>query len=121
MNEKDPSWRVGLSPEELGPSSPLVPPLFQSSVYCLPDLDALDRVMDGEETGFISARDGHPNAERLAERLAALEGAGWALVCGSGMAAVSAAILATLQQGDSLVASNRLYGRTTQLFIQELS
>jgi cystathionine beta-lyase/cystathionine gamma-synthase len=106
---------------DLGPSSPLVPPLYQSSVYCLPDLDALDRVMDGEEDGFIYARDGHPNGERLAERLADLEGAGWALVCGSGMAAVSAAILATVQQGDALVASNRLYGRTTQLFLQELS
>src|SRR4051794_25301920 len=106
---------------DLGLSSPLVPPLFQSSVYCLPDLDALDRVMDGEEAGFIYARDGHPNAQRLAERLAALEGAGWALVCGSGMAAVSAAVLSTVQQGDGIVASNRLYGRTTQLFMQELS
>ena len=37
---------------DLGPSSPLVPPLFQSSVYCLPDLDALDRVMEGEEAGL---------------------------------------------------------------------
>ena len=47
----------------LGPSVPLVPPLYQSSVYTLPDLDALDRVMNGEEPGFIYARDGHPNAE----------------------------------------------------------
>src|SRR5262249_18983130 len=70
---------------------------------------------------FIYARDGHPNAQRLAERLAVLEGAGWAIVCGSGMAAVSAAVLSTVQQGDGIVASNRLYGRTTQLFMQELS
>jgi cystathionine beta-lyase/cystathionine gamma-synthase len=106
---------------DLGPSSPLVPPLFQSSVYCLPDLDALDRVMDGEEAGFIYARDGHPNAQRLAWRLADLEGAGWGVVCGSGMGAVSAAVLSLVQQGDGIVASNRLYGRTTQLFMQELS
>ncbi len=105
----------------LGPSTPLVPPLYQSSVYCLPDLDALDRVMEGEETGFIYARDGHPNAQRLAERLAELEGAAWAVVCGSGMAAVSACLLSVVQQGDRIVASNRLYGRTTQLFVQELS
>src|SRR4051794_4217968 len=106
---------------DLGPSSPLVPPLYQSSVYCLPDLDALDRVMNGEEEGFIYARDGHPNGQRLARRLADLEGAGWAVVCGSGMAAVSAAVLSLVQQGDRVVASNRLYGRTTQLFQQELS
>jgi cystathionine gamma-synthase len=109
-----------LSCADLGPSIPLVPPLYQSSVYTLPDLDALDRVLNGEEPGFIYARDGHPNARHLAARLAALEGASWALVCGSGMAAVSALLLATLEQGGRVVASNRLYGRTTQLLHEEL-
>src|SRR5438876_5012617 len=94
---------------ELGSSVPLVPPLYQSSVYTLPDLDALDRVMNAEEPGFIYARDGHPNARHLAAQLAALEGAAWAAVCGSGMAAISALLLATVQQGDRIVASDRLY------------
>ena len=107
--------------DNLGRSTPLVPPLYQSSVYCLPDLDALDRVMNGEETGYIYARDSHPNAHRLARRLADMEEAGWAVVCGSGMGAVSAAILAHAQQGDRILASNRLYGRTTQLLTQELT
>jgi cystathionine beta-lyase/cystathionine gamma-synthase len=104
----------------LGSSTPLVPPLYQSSVYTLPDLDALDRIMNAEEPGFIYARDAHPNARRLAEQLAVLHGAEWSAICGSGMAAISAVILATLQKGDRIVASHRLYGRTTQLFGQEL-
>jgi cystathionine beta-lyase/cystathionine gamma-synthase len=104
----------------LGVSTPLAPALYQSSVYTLPDLDALDRITEGEEPGFIYARDAHPNARRLAERLAVLEGGDWATVCGSGMAAISAILLAHLQKGDRIVASNRLYGRTTQLFGQEL-
>ncbi len=104
----------------LGSSIPLVPPLYQSSVYTLPDLDALDRIMNAEEPGFIYARDAHPNARRLAEQLAELEGAAWSAMCGSGMAAISAIILATVQKGDRIVASNRLYGRTSQLFGQEL-
>ena len=104
----------------LGSSTPLVPPLYQSSVYTLPDLDALDRIMNAEEPGFIYARDAHPNARRLAEELAKLHGAEWSAICGSGMAAISAIILANLQKGDRIVASNRLYGRTTQLFGQEL-
>lgn len=104
----------------LGCSVPLVPPLYQSSVYTLPDLDALDRISDGAEPGFIYARDAHPNARRLAEALARLEGADWGIICGSGMAAISAILLATLQKGDRIVASNRLYGRTTQLLGQEL-
>jgi cystathionine beta-lyase/cystathionine gamma-synthase len=104
----------------LGQSVPLVPPLYQSSVYSLPDLDALDRIMDARTPGFIYARDGHPNARQLADQLAALEGATWSLVCGSGMAAISAVVLATVSQGERIVASNRLYGRTTQLLMEEL-
>jgi cystathionine beta-lyase/cystathionine gamma-synthase len=103
-----------------GSSSPLVPPLYQSSVYTLPDLDALDRIYDGEESGFIYARDAHPNGRQLAATLAALEGAEWALVGGSGMASISTIVLALVQQGQRIVASNRLYGRTVQLFEQEL-
>src|ERR1700745_4141854 len=105
----------------LGDSAPLVPPLYQSSVYTLPDLDALDRIMNAEEPGFIYARDGHPNARHLAAQIAQLEGAAWGVVCGSGMAAISAILLPLLQQGDRIVASNRLYGRTSQLFAQEFS
>ena len=107
-------------PSSLGSSVPLVPPLYQSSVYKLPDLDALDRILDAHEAGFIYARDAHPNARRLASQLAEWEGAQWALVTSSGMAAISAIILATVQQGQRIVASHRLYGRTSQLFQQEL-
>jgi cystathionine beta-lyase/cystathionine gamma-synthase len=105
---------------QLGPSVPLVPPLYQSSVYNLPDLDALDRVMNGEQAGFIYARDGHPNAKALADKLAKLESAKWAIVCGSGMAALSAAFFGYVSLGDRIVASNRLYGRTNKLLRQEL-
>lgn len=112
------SPRHGLPP--LGPSTPLVTPLFQSSVYTLPDLDALDRIMNAEEPGFIYARDAHPNAKRLGQLLAEAEGARWGVVTGSGMAAITALVVANVQQGQRIVASNRLYGRTTQLFTQEL-
>ena len=50
----------------LGSSTPLVPPLYQSSVYTLPDLDALDRIYNAETPGFIYARDAHPNGRALA-------------------------------------------------------
>jgi cystathionine gamma-synthase len=104
----------------LGHTVPLVPPLYQSSVYTLPDLDALDGVLEGGEPGFIYARDAHPNARLLGERLAKLESGRWGVICGSGMAAISAILLAFAQQGQRIVASNRLYGRTVQLLDQEL-
>src|SRR5213075_1087007 len=100
------------SSSALGRSVPLVPPLYQSSVYTLPDLDALDRIMEGESPGFIYARDAHPNARHLAAQIVSLEGGEWAMICGSGMAAISAIVLSVVGQGDRIVASNRLYGRT---------
>jgi cystathionine beta-lyase/cystathionine gamma-synthase len=116
MARPDPSGHPAL-----GATTPLVPPLYLASVYCLPDLDALDAVVDGQQPGFIYARDGHPNARHLAEQLAALEGARWAVVCGSGMGALTAALLTHTQQGDRVIAANSLYGRTTQLLVEELS
>jgi cystathionine beta-lyase/cystathionine gamma-synthase len=106
---------------DLGTSSPLVPPLYQSSVYTLPDLDALDRILDEGQPGYIYARDSHPNAKSLAARLAVMESAHWAMITSSGMAALSAIFLATLQAGSRVVAGNRLYGRTTQQLSQELT
>ncbi len=108
------------APAALGQTAPLVPPIYQSSVYTLPDLDALDAILDEGAAGFIYARDAHPNARRLAQCLADAESAQWGLVTSSGMAAITAIVVATMQQGQRIVASNRLYGRTVQLFAQEL-
>ncbi|HZZ82187.1 MAG TPA: aminotransferase class I/II-fold pyridoxal phosphate-dependent enzyme [Gemmataceae bacterium] len=105
----------------LGKTKPLVTPIYQSSVYSIPDLDALDAIMNDGQPGFIYARDAHPNARQLGKMLAQIESAEWGVITGSGMAAISAIVLATVQQGQRVLASNRLYGRTVQLFTQELS
>src|SRR5947209_1342421 len=104
----------------LGQTKPLVTPIYQSSVYTLPDLDALDAIMNDGEPGYIYARDAHPNARLIGKHLAHAESAAWGVITGSGMAAISAIVLATVQQGQRILASNRLYGRTVQLFTQEL-
>ena len=108
-------------PTPLGRSTPLVSPLYQSAVYTLPDLDALDEIMNSGQPGFIYIRDGHPNSRLLAEQLTALEVAEWSIITASGMAAITAIMLGTLQQGDRVVASNRLYGKTSSLLKTELS
>ena len=55
-------------------SHPLAPPIELSTVYCLADLDHVDALNDGSAKGFIYARDGHPNASQLAEKMAAAGG-----------------------------------------------
>ena len=76
---------------------------------------------EGRMSGFFYARDGHPNAVQLADKLARLERGEAGLVCASGMAAVAASMLALLEQGDHVAVSDGLYGKTTTLATRELS
>jgi cystathionine beta-lyase/cystathionine gamma-synthase len=102
-------------------TAPLSPPLQLSSVYRVDDLRAIDALYQGEEPGFIYARDGHPNASQLASKIAALEGAEAGFVCASGMAAESAVFLTCLGQGDEVALSDGIYGRTVALVGRELA
>lgn len=56
-----------------------------------------------------------------AEKLAALEGAETAIVLASGMAAISASLLAVLATGDHLVLQADLYGGTHRFLLAELT
>ena len=53
-----------------------------------------------------------PNQEIINAKVAAIEGAEAALVTGSGMTAISGALLSVLKPGDHLLAQDRLYGGT---------
>lgn len=70
----------------------------------------------GEEEGYVYARFSNPTVSALQTRLAALEGAEGCVATASGMSAILALAMATLQAGDHVVASNGLFGATQQLF-----
>lgn len=70
----------------------------------------------GAEEGNVYARFSNPTVSMFEERLAALEGAEDCVATASGMSAIMALVLAHLQQGDHIVASNSLFGATVQLF-----
>jgi len=60
-----------------------------------------------------------PNHTALHQKLAAIENAPAALVAASGMAAISATLLAVLKSGDHLLAQNCLYGGTHNLLTDD--
>lgn len=101
-------------------TTPLVPPLYPSVVYRAADADQLDDMYEGRASGFTYARENHPNAAMLADKLAWLEGAESGVMTGSGMAAVTAVLLGLLTAGDHVIAGNQLYGRSLRLLTQEL-
>jgi len=101
-------------------TSPLVPPIVPSAVFVARDADHMNGVYEGREQGFTYGREGGPNAELLAAKIASLEGAECGLITSSGMSAVAAILLGLLKAGDHVVAGNQLYGRTLRLVTQEL-
>ena len=122
MTPYDLTTRAARAGEEARPagSTPLVEPIYQSTVYAFPDLETLDRAMSGEEPASFYYRNGTPNAATLERALAGLEGTEAALVAASGMAAISAALLGVLKTGDHVVADARVYGVTYALLAEEL-
>ena len=105
-------------------SRPLVTPIHPSVVYISTDLDEIDDQYEGRIEGYTYAREGHPNATVLAEKIDWLEHlpaeAGRGIVTGSGMAAVSTLFLSLLEKGDHIVAGDQLYGRCLRLLRQDL-
>ncbi len=83
----------------------VVTPVFQSANYLMADEATYDAVR------YIRLSNS-PNHFALQARLAALESAEVALVTASGMAAISATILAYVASGEHLLAQKTLYGGT---------
>lgn len=72
-------------------------------------------MFSGEEDGNVYARFTNPSVSLFEERLAALEGAEDCIATASGMAAITAMIMANLSSGDHIVASKSLFGSSIQL------
>jgi cystathionine beta-lyase/cystathionine gamma-synthase len=90
---------------------PVVAPLVQSVNY-------VQEV--GTDAGVLYPRYGNtPNADRVQQTLAALEGGEAALCLSSGQGATACALFALLRPGDHLLASRWLYGGTRRLVTEE--
>lgn len=101
---------AGNPPRQAG--APLVPPLVSSATFFnAPEPEG--EVLYGRYANTAAHK-------RVGARLAALEGAEAGLVCGSGMAAITLAILTFAGAGDHLVAADTLYGGTRALLTREL-
>ncbi len=76
-------------------------------------------MLAGEIPGHVYRRNGHPNSLLLAEKCRDLHGADEAAITASGMAAMALALLSQCRQGDHLIVSNQMYGRSLTLLGDE--
>jgi methionine-gamma-lyase len=97
------------SKEHLGS---LVPPLYQSSTFTFDSAEQGENRFSGLEEGFIYSRLANPTVKILEERIAGLEKGEDALAFSSGMAAVSAVLVALTKTGDHILCSQGVYGCT---------
>jgi cystathionine gamma-synthase len=99
---------------------PIGAPIQPSVVYAAESPDALDAQYEGRAHGYTYAREGHPNADRLAALIGAMEGVEGGLVTGSGMAAVAAVLMGLTRTGDHVLGGDQLYGRSLRMMSEEL-
>src|SRR5581483_3942132 len=91
-------------------------PLHLSVAYGYADARDLVAVFQNRAAGFVYGRQGNPTTAALEAKITRFE-QGVASVCFStGMAAIGAAMLALLRDGDHLVASQFLFGNTVSMF-----
>ena len=107
------------------------PPVFLTSTFAFKSAedgkDFFDYVAgrktppNAQDAGLVYSRFNHPNLQIVEERLAVLEGGEGALMFASGMAAITAAILAFARPGDTILHSQPLYGGTETLLVGTLA
>ncbi|MBI5363143.1 MAG: PLP-dependent transferase [Planctomycetes bacterium] len=102
-------WRA--TPEK----KDVVVPVAHAATFLLDDA-SYRAMLDGRvDEAEIYTRLGNPTLAAVQNKLAALEGAERALLFGSGMAAIHAALLSRVKAGSRVVAQRGLYGSTWDL------
>lgn len=120
--------------ESENPMHAHVAPIFQTSTFNFPDVATGAAIVGRSQAGYYYTRLNNPNLEQLARKISLLEAidlvqaspqqkpeelcAGQ--VFASGMAAISAVLLASLKTGDTIIAQEALYGHTYN-FLKEIA
>lgn len=99
--------RGGTARSEWGETSEA---LFLTSGYSYDSAAEVAARFAGEAQGMTYSRLQNPTVEMLEQRIALLEGADAARSMATGMAAMTAAILCQLSQGDHMVAARTMFG-----------
>ncbi len=103
------------SPEELSYEGAMVTPIFQTSNFSFESWDAISDAFDNRTKSFIYSRGNNPTVEIAQRKLANLAGGERALLFGSGMGAISAAVLHCVQKDGHIIAIKNIYGPTNNL------
>ncbi len=99
--------------KQFGEYGDVNPSITDSATYTFMQAKTMSETFEGEAEGcFLYSRHWNPSNKYLSDALAAMEGTEAAWVTGSGMGAITCAILQLCSAGDHIVSSMTTYGGT---------
>lgn len=114
------SYPYGTPSDHQTPVGPVSPPLVRATAHAIPTAEQVGELSRGERHGDFYQRLGHGNGVQFEALAAAREGAEGAVAFSSGMAAMTAAILAHCGAGDRILVARQIYGGTELLCREDL-
>ncbi|HEY3370900.1 MAG TPA: PLP-dependent transferase, partial [Prolixibacteraceae bacterium] len=103
------------------PHNALAMPIYESVAFEFDSAEDIAANFRGELPAHTYSRTSNPTVEYFESKIKALTGAHQVLAVSSGMASISAAIMAICKQGDNIISGNHLFGHSLALFEQSLS
>src|SRR5919202_2983515 len=101
---------------ELNTTRAAAPPIWQTATFVADSPEHFVELATSAHPTEFYTRYGNPTHAQVERLVASLEGGEAALVTGSGMGAIFAAVMCLLEKGDHVVAQRSLYGNTASLF-----
>ena len=98
------------------PMHAVAPPIFQNSIFCFESYEDFHEALMNESEHYIYSRGNNPTVNLCEEKIAALEHTERAKLVASGVAAISASIMAFMKQGDHAVCIRSSYGWAGYMF-----
>jgi len=95
---------------------PVATPIYQTSTYRFENSNDAIRYAKGDPKVLVYTRYHNPTTNGVEERIAFMENAESCALFSSGMAAISAAVMALCRSGDEIVSTPALYGGTYRFF-----
>ena len=96
----------------------VAPPIIQTSNFRVNKVDELKKLFEDEYSGYLYSRGLNPTVDILRKKLAALDEAEDCLVFNSGAAAIFAAVLTYVSQGDHIISVRNPYTWVKRMFDQ---
>ena len=91
-------------------------PIHTSVTYGYDDVQDLVDVFQNKKKGYAYARQGNPTVSALEHKITQMEKGMATIAFSTGMAAISATIMALIKKGDHIIASSYLFGNTRSVF-----